>query len=334
MGYIPPAVDHVARKIARTQGVEQSFVCRDGAIDAIIEGGYNRELRSHLLEIGMRSMVPVRVFYRMPDGRAIGESEAEEMGEAVEDFYTTIKVAGFAGEPAQAPPDEVAGDAYGDKDVSKNKQDRDKWGQLKLQRIRAGSRGRPVVGWQYGDNIIRKGSKIKFKKHACLQWKDGKTFNAKPGMKGKVHALSSRRALVYLSLGGHEKIELPVHAVGHVYDVMVDPKLESAQYSETELTTALPTELKRLVMAIGFGRPPGENDTKKNTAHFKGPAQPDLHGYAGVEEDPEEDMLNPPSSKPEQDGPETKTKVTVKGGRVVDPTTRGAKKAPVMLGRK
>jgi len=334
VGYIPPSVDYVARKIARIEGVEQSFVCRDGAVDAIIEGGYNRDLRAHLLGIGQRAMVPVRVFYRMEDGRAIGESEARPaVDEAVEDFYTPIKVAGFAGEPAQAPPDAVAGDAYGDTDVAKNKEARDKWGQLKLQRLRGNTRGRPVIGWKYGDQTLRKGTKVKFKKPACLQWTKGRTFNAKAGAKGTVHALSSKRPLVYLSMGGADQIEIPVHAVGHVYDVMADHQLESSQYTEKRLSSKLSPELQRLVMTVGFGRPPGSNDTKKNSAHFKGPTQPDLIGYAGVEDDKEEnDDLRDPKSDPEQDGPKTKTMVTTKGGRVVDPTTKGAKKNPVILG--
>lgn len=319
MGYNWPAVDHVARKVARVPGVEQSFVCRDGAVDAIIEGGYNRRLREHLLDIGRRAMIPVRVFYRMEDGRAIGEG--------VEDYYTPIKVPGFAGEPKAPPkPADVAGDAYPHPYSNHSKSDRDGYGQLKLQRLRASTRGRPVVGWKYGDHTVKKGCKVKFKKHACLQGMGGRSVNVRPGMMAKVHGLSSRRPIAFLSMGGHKSVELPVHAVGHVYDVMVDATLESTQYSEAPMSSKLTPELQRLVMTVGFGRRPDDVDTKKNSAHFRGPTQPDLIGYTSS---PEEDMLSPVTSKAATKG---KAKVAVSKGKAVDPTTKGAKKAPVILG--
>ena len=325
MGYVTPAIEHVAKKLARVPGVEQSFVCRDGAVDAIIAGGYNRRLREHLLNIGMRAMVPVRVFYRMEDGRAIGESQAIQEG--LNDYYTPIKVAGFAGDPKAPPkPAEVAGDAYSNPDAIKATKDRDGYGQLKLQRLRANTRGRPVVGWKYGDHTVRKGSKVKFKKHACLQCGSGNTVDVRPGAVAKVASLSSRRPIAFLKIGRQNGVELPIHAVGHVYDVMLDATLESNQYSEAPMSSKLTPELKRLVMTVGFGRRPGDVDTKKNSAHFRGPTQPDLIGYQSV---PEEDMLGPPESKAATKG---KSRVTVKKGKVVDPTTKGARKAPVILG--
>ena len=319
MSYVPPILDFVAKKIARIEGVELSCVTREGAIDVILEGGYNRDLRSHILGIGMKAMVPVRVFYRMPDGRAIGESDAQheyranaQVGEAIEDYYTRIHVAGFADDPAKAPPDEVAGDAYGTVDVKKDVDPRDGYGQLKLTRIRGTTRGRPVVGWKYGDHTVRKGSVVRFKKDACLNWTMGRTMGVKAGANGTVTGLASKRPLAYLSMGGYDQIELPVHAVGHVYDVMVDPKLESGQLAEAKgrcnavdnTLGYLSPEMKRLVMTVGFGRPPGADDTPINKPKFRGPQQPDLIGYQAKvddgtttessEEDATEDDLRPP----------------------------------------
>jgi hypothetical protein len=380
VSYVPPVVDFIAKKIARVPGVELSAIVRDGAIDVVLEGGYNRPLRAHVLSIGQRAMVPVRVYYRMPDGRAIGEGAAVEefegnslQSEAIEDYYTRIHVAGFAGAPPLAPPDEVAGDAYGDKDVPKDDKSRDQSGQLKLQRIRGTTRGRPVIGWAYGDHTVKQGCRVKFKKAAVLQWTMGRTLNVKAGAKGTVTSLASKRPIAYLSMGGESQIELPIHAVGHVYDVMVDPKLESARpFIERErwvsqdavgspyqpadnikpvdnTTGYKNSELKRLVMTVGFGRSPNQDDTKKNTANFRGPGQPDLHGYTDVKvnakggrkseaaQDQDDDMLVPKSAKP-TDKPDddrrthvgtAEPKMTVR----FRPGAKADKKKTVLLGR-
>lgn len=297
MGYVPPIVDFIAKKIARIEGVELSCVTKDGGVDVILEGGYQRELRAHVLDIGMRSMVPVRVFYRMPDGRAIGEDAALDefevngyVDEAIEDYYTRIRVAGFADDPAKAPPDEVAGDVYGNVSVKKDVEARDKAGQLKLCRIRGKTRGRPVVGWKYGDNTLRQGSKVKFKRDACLHWTLGRTMSVKAGSQATVHALASKQPLAYLSMGEYDQIELPVHAVGHVYDVMVDPKFESGALSESNGKARtidntlgyLAPEVKRLVMTIGFGRTPGQDDTPVNKPFTKRAPKPTAHGYQNI----------------------------------------------------
>jgi hypothetical protein len=363
MSYVPPVVDFVAKKIARVPGVELSAIVRDGAIDVVLEGGYNRPLRAHVLNIGQRSMVPVRVYYRMPDGRAIGEGTAvrefEENGlqnEAIEDYYTRVHVAGFAGEPAKAPPDQVAGDAYGTVDVKKDVDARDSSGQLVLKRIRGKTRGRPVVGWAYGNHTLKKGCKVKFKKAASLQWTMGRTVAVKAGSYGTVTGLASKRPIAYLSMGGQGQIELPVHAVGHVYDVMVDPKLESARPFEEAKGASKPIDnktgyknsnLKRLVMAVGFGRTPSEDDTPKNTAKFRGPDQPDLHGYTDVKVskssgsktdavESNDDMLMPKSAKPtDKPGDDRTSHVTTVPPKVkVRVRTNGpAKKKTVLLGR-
>lgn len=290
------AVGHVARKIASIPGVEASFIGRDGAIDAVLETAFDRPLRQHVIQMGMRAMVPVRVFYRMPDGNIVGESLPGQKVEAIEDFYTNIHVAGFAGSDPKAPPEEIAGDAYGDK-VGHAKDDRDDAGQLKLARIRSSGRGRPVVGWRYGRDAIRVGDKVKFKEPCVLQWTMGRTVKVAPGMTGSVMQMSSKSPLAYLAMGGHDSIELPIHAIGHVYDVMVDPKLESRAAPVTAKMAGLPPEISRLVMAVGFGRNPDQDETsKKNSPKFKGPALPDLKGYRPLNTDKtegEEDMLVP-----------------------------------------
>jgi len=293
-----PSVGHVAKKIAALPGVAASYIGRDGAIDAVLEKAFDRPLRQHVIEMGMRAMIPVRVFYKMPDGHIVGESRPGKKIESLEDFYTNIHVAGFAGEKPDADPQKIAGDAYGDK-VSKDPGTRDDEGQLKLVRIRANTRGRQVVGWRYGDKTLRLGDKVKFKQGCALNWTMGRTVRVAPGMTGSVAQMSSKSPVAYLSMGGHDAIELPVHAIGHVYDVMVDPALESKAPSHVSAVTGLPPSIHRLVMAIGFGRDPDYGETPTNSPKFRG-GGPDLNKYSqplNTSKDDEEDMLVPPSAK-------------------------------------
>lgn len=300
MSFIPPAVDHVAKKIARLPGVEGSYIGRDGAIDAVLETAFDRPLRQHVIQMGMRAMIPVRVFYRMPDGNIVGEMKEGRKAEAIEDFYTTIHVAGFAGSDPSAPPEEIAGDAYGDK-VGKEKDDRDNLGQLKLVRIRSASRGRQVLGWRYGKSTVRIGDKVKFKEPCVLQWTMGRTVKVGAGMMGSVSQMSSKSPMAFLSMGGHDGIELPIHAVGHVYDVMVDPALESKDSGKARdvipKDILSPLNQARKLGTVGFGRPHGEPwVTAKNGPNFNMQRnQPNWSipsAAAG-----EEDMMVPPSAK-------------------------------------
>jgi hypothetical protein len=300
MTFISPAVDHVARKIARVPGVEASFIGKDGAVDAVLETAFDRPLRQHVIQLGMRAMVPVRVFYRMPDGNIVGEERKGEKIEAIEDFYTNIHVAGFAGSDPSAPPEAIAGDAYGDK-VGKEKDDRDDYGQLKLVRIRSASRGRQVLGWRYGKSTVRVGDKVKFKEPCVLQWTMGRTVKVGAGMSGAVSQVSSKSPMAYLSIGGHDGIELPVHAVGHVYDVMIDPALESKNPGKARdvmpKDVLHPLNIARKTMTVGFGRPHAEPwVTAKNGPNFKSQdTGPDWTLPSSKES--EEDMVVPPSAK-------------------------------------
>jgi hypothetical protein len=295
MVHYSSTVDHVAKKIARIPGVEASYIGRDGAIDAVLEKAFDRALREHVIQVGMRAMVPVRVFYRMPDGNIVGEAKKGQKNEAIEDFYTNIHVAGFAGSEPSAPPEEIAGDAQGDKDVGKEKDTRDDAGQLKLARIRSSSRGRQVLGWRYGKDALRVGDKVKFKEPCVLQWTMGRTVKVNSGMTGQVSQVASKSPMAYLTIGGHDGVELPVHAIGHVYDVMIDPALESKALPLTAKQAGLPPEIARLVMTVGFGRPPEEPwDTPTNGPKFKGRTTPNTIRYSRGED---EDMLVPKSAK-------------------------------------
>lgn len=322
MNFVSPAVDHVARKIARLPGVEGSYIGRDGAIDAVLETAFDRPLRQHVIQMGMRAMVPVRVFYRMPDGNIVGEDNGKVEG--IEDFYTNIHVAGFAGSDPSAPPDAIAGDAYGDKDVGREKDTRDDGGQLKLVRIRSETRGRKVVGWRYGSNTVRSGDKVKFKEPCVLQWTMGRTVKVGAGMSGKISQVSSKSPMAYLSMGGHDGIELPVHAVGHVFDVMVDPALESKQTSKpTTINRALaglPPQISKLVMTVGFGQSPDTDAaTPTNSPHHKAGGVRYMQGYGSKPEATEDDDMLVPKSAKKGDEPKIDA---------------GGKQKTVLLGRK
>jgi len=265
-------VVHIRDKIARLGGLESVGVAKDGAINAIIAGGIHRRLREEILDIGRRALVPVRVFYRMPDGRVIGED--------VSDYYKTIHIPGFATGTSEAPPEEVAAEPKG---------------ALKLKRIRKNSRGRPVVGWKVGDKVIRRGTEIEFKNPASLQWTLGRTLTVKPGSKAVVSDLASRRPLVYLTLGGYESVELPIHTLGHLFDLTKKPKMEAKEQEKP--VGYLTPELNRLVNVIGFGRVDDlPSEIQKSVYGDKAQdRKASRHAEEDVEGDEtEEDFLKPP----------------------------------------
>ena len=333
MSFVPPAVDHVAKKIARIPGVAASYIGKDGAIDAVLETAFDRVTRQEVIQVGMRAMVPVRVFYQMPDGEMIGEDEAGQY-ESLEDFYTDIHVAGFAGDTPKAPPEDIGGDSYGRVSIG-NSSERDSSGQLKLARIRAKTRGRPVVGWKYGTKSVKNGDRVKFKKACCLQWTMGREdICIPPGTMGLVAQMSSRRPIAYLKIGDNERVELPIHAVGHVYDVMVDPSMESRDDRRPQLRerkTSLTPTMKRIMNTVGFGRLPGQDDTPTNSANFVGPGLPDLVGYGN---EPEEDMLAPPAGKRSSGRDDDRTAHVAPDEPTVKVRKNGGfKKKTILLGR-
>lgn len=249
------SLNFVARKIAAISGVEFSQVSDNGVIEVVI-AGINRHLREDVLEIAQRAMMPIMVGYRAPDGNVIGEKQAKN--EWVEDYYKSIHVPGFATDTSEAPPEEVAAEPQGAQ---------------KLHRIRAKTRGRPVVAWRVGDDEIRAGSTIKFTKEACLQWTMGRTLTVKPGAKAKVSQLSSRRPIVFIQIGDYDGVELPVHTLGHLFSQdkpeKAKKKEESRQFTESK-QSAMSSEMSRIMMAVGlgkqlgWGRPEGEDDVPEN----------------------------------------------------------------------
>lgn len=253
MDEMTPAVAHVISRISSLRGIESTDLGKDGAINVVIAGGINRDLREEVLDIGRRAMLAVRVYYRMPDGNVIGESKPviETLygkSEWVEDYYKTVRVPGFAGDSSDAPPEEVAAEPKGS---------------LKLRRIRAQTRGRPVVAWRVGDDEIRVGTKIKFEKEACLQWTSGRTLTIKPGAEAHIAELSTRRPIVFIRIGDYDSVELPVHTIGHLFTtVKANGKVKSE--AKEPKKKDLPPEIHRILNAVGFGQPVGwarDNDT-------------------------------------------------------------------------
>lgn len=282
---------YVAERLRRMKGVAEATVVDDGCINVVLSKGIDRRLRQEALDVGKRAMVPVRVFYRMPDGRTIGEGQLTR--EAIEDYYTPIYVNGFAGCAPEAPADEVAGE---------------KDGALKLKRIRSASRGRPVVGWRYGDKTVRRGSEIEFKQGCSLAWTMGRSMNVRKGAVGRITDLSTKRPVAYIALGDYEGIELPVHMLGTVFDISgsKDQKVESKKKPEKKApidsnTGYLGPEFKRLIMAVGFGRVPGQDDTDRDSPNWvpdgsemDGTDSPDP--YIPPAHEGEEDMISSPEA--------------------------------------
>jgi hypothetical protein len=287
-------LDFVAQKIARVSGVEAASVAPDGGINAITANGIDRRLREEILSMGQRAMVPVRVFYRMPDGAVIGENEALKVQkalkrEAIEDYYTPIFVDGFAGSKSEAPPEEVAAETDG---------------ALKLKRVRSKTRGRPVVAWKYGEKTVRRGMEIKFNKACSLAWTLGRTLNIKPGASAKVMDLATKRPVAYVSLGEYDSVELPIHMLGTTFDVLATgrPKATGEHKAIDDKLGYLGPELKRIIQAVGFGRAPGSTDTADNTANWSpdGTDSPDPYIPASTGEDGEDMISSPDAMDPSQ----------------------------------
>jgi hypothetical protein len=287
--------DFVKAKISRLEGVDSAEFGKSGELVVTLRG-QNRTLREHVLDIGKRAMLPVRVFYKMPDGTCFGES--------LEDYYTPIHVPGFVGDRVQAPPEEVASE---------------KDGALKLKRIRSKKRGRPVLGWKYGDKEIRRGTKVTFKAPASLQWTMGRTMNVKKGANATVVDLATNRPIVYVAMGNYDGVELPVHAIGHVFEISAtaeEPKTKQESKMIDATLGYLSPEMKRLVHAIGFGRDSGADEVPGNSPHSRDKEEEEI--------EPAEDMVMEPERK---------------GTKPVDPRfdkapSKPAKERVILFGRK
>jgi hypothetical protein len=319
---------NVAGRIRRLEGIESAAPDKNGTIVAVANtGGIDRGLRQEALALGKRAMVPVRVFYRMPDGRMIGEEDFSNEDhqcrhcvesatkklvcsrgfaptcdehestarktllmqgyhlesivnlEAIEDFYTRVYVDGFAGDKVEAPPEEVAVEPEGAK---------------KLQRIRSNGPGNPVVGYKIGNMECGCGSTVKFKKGTTLNWTGGKTMNVKKGAVGHVYEMSAKHPLGYLQIGQYSGVQLPMHAIGHLFDVMVSEAKEKLPEYPT-------LDYQRLVNTIGFGHVMPQQDTPNNhpTRDRRRTRRVGAHQSAGTQTSEaksreEEDFLLPP----------------------------------------
>ena len=272
-----PAFLHIKKKIESLKGVESVDVGEEGGLDVILEGGVNQPLRESVLDIGRRSMIPVRVAYRMSSGRVFEESKGSKT-EWVDDYYSKIKVPGFLGEPREADPEEIASDPKG---------------ALKLLRVRSKTRGRPVVAWRHGDQELRAGTVIKFSRESCLQWTSGRTMTVKPGSIAKVSELSSRRPVAFIVIGDYDQIELPVHMLGHAYNV--DKKTTESKEEEPKRSsrTMLSKEFKRIMNVVGLGNPSTEWDQNQGKHNPEDKRIP-----TGESEEEDEDMLLPAKLAP------------------------------------
>lgn len=251
-GWQNDSLEYVRNRIARMARVESAEITDIGAIKVVLSGGIDRALREDVLEVARRAMLPVHVFYRMPDGKVVGEEVAKT--EWVGDYYKDLNVPGFGGSansaPSSAPPEEVAAEPKG---------------ALKLRRVRAGTRGRPVVAWRLGQDELRVGTKVKFSKEAALQWSMGRTLNVRPGATAEVVQLASRRPIVFVKIGDHyNDVELPVHMLGHIFTT--EKKLKES-VDEAKRKKISP-EFDRLMNAIGWGRDDDRDDVQGNSPAF------------------------------------------------------------------
>lgn len=260
------ALQYVCRKISKLEGVEWAGISDLGAIQVVLAGGLTsdtRHLREDILDIGSRAMCAVQVFYRMPDGNIIGEESKDPIKqEWVDDFYKPLIVPGFLGTTSEAPPEEVS------KEIK---------GAMKLRRVRASTRGQPVVAWRLGTQEVRAGTHIKFNKETALQWTMNRSLTVRPGAMAKVDHLSSRRPIAFVRIGDYNDIELPIHMLGHFFSVIPnetatiesrDDKAAKKQNAKaakaqnmangySDVDADEPSEFHKLMNVIGLAKPVG-----------------------------------------------------------------------------
>lgn len=229
--------------------IESADITDLGTIKVVIAGGINRSIREDVLEIGKRAMLPIQVFYRMPDGEVVGEGQGPQ-NEWIQDYYKTVVLPNFVGTPSDAPPEQVAAEPKG---------------ALKLRRVRSKKRGRPVVAWRLGDDELRVGTRIKFNKEAALQWSMNRTLNVRPGATATVNELSTRRPVAFIRIGGeYDNIELPIHMMGHLFNLDSGPKLKESTEGKRKDSSLTP-EFMKTMAAIGWGRDQEKDDVPGNS---------------------------------------------------------------------
>jgi hypothetical protein len=202
----------------------------------------------------------------MPDGNVVGEDKKKlprTWNEWVDEFYEPVKVPGFFGTDSGAPPEKVV------KDVA---------GSQLLTRVRASTRGKPVIAWRYDDMEVKRGSIIKFKKETSLQWTMGRMLSVKPGSMATVDELSSRRPIAFIRIGEFDNVELPIHMMSHFFDIMpnYDVKKESKDDRNVKINKSKQAAAARQdpemakviknigVGAIGWGRDPETDNVPGN----------------------------------------------------------------------
>jgi hypothetical protein len=264
------SLDNIAQQLERIDGVESASVTPYGTVSVILSKAYDRPLREDILEIGRDFLIPIQVFYRMPDGAVVGENKKklpETWNEWVDEFYKPVNIPGFLGTDSNAPPEKVSKSVDGGK---------------MLQRVRASTRGKPVIAWRYGDMEVKPGTIIKFNKETSLQWTMGRMLSVKPGAMATVDELSSRRPIAFIRVGEFNNVELPVHMMSHFFDIMpnYDVKKEDKDANGSSRNAKINRSKERAaanqdpemakvvraigVGAIGWGRDPEADDNATN----------------------------------------------------------------------
>jgi len=119
-----------------------------------------------------------------------------------------------------------------------------------------------------------------------------------------VTELATKRPIAFLSLGEYEGVELPLHMLGTAFEVLSTgkPKATGESKAVDDRLGYLGPELKRIIMAVGFGRKPGDDDTSTNTANWApdGTERPDPYIPPATGEGDEDMISSPETTDPTQ----------------------------------
>lgn len=295
-------ITYVARKILALEGVDTVGITDNGTIVTTLVG-VDRHLREEIIDICKRAMMPASVVYKLENGQVVTEAQLDEHGtfalplisysnnmysadqidklgvrgpiEPDTRWYARVDVPGQLGDTPEAPADEIAAPDGGQK----------------LKRLRSKGRGRPVVGWKFGDKTVRKGSNLKALDHCSMQWTMGRILNVKPGTVAHVTELSTRRPVAFADIGEYTGVEIPVHMLGKMFDLVTDhgsgttPK--ASLESKGSISAILKKEAPSLHELLGLGSVCEDDNL-----------QLDHCGCDAEKDDEEEDLLLPPKKDP------------------------------------
>lgn len=268
-------LSYVTARIEEIEGIESVSVAPNGLIEVTITGP-NTELREHVLDACSAAMFAAKVKYRMQDGRVLTHQELKE-SHSVTLPLVSFAQAAIAGLGVQGPVAQNTGFQTvfvqgGELDTPQTPPEviaRDVDGADQLKRVRANTRGKPVIGWKLGDQLVKKGTTLKITKACDLQWTFGRIVNLNAGTIANVVDIASRRPIAYVTSGEYDAIEFPIHLLGKAANIVTEPSEESCEPEDVSDKESLKSTAPDIYKLFGLRDLPSDDYSKIETLKKK-----------------------------------------------------------------